>query len=380
MEKKSFSDFNLSQEILKAVTSMGFKEATPIQIQTIDAIMNGEDIVAQAPTGTGKTCAFGIPLIEQIDSSSRNIQGMVLCPTRELVIQTSNELTKLCKFKRGVKIVSIYGGQQISKQIYELKKMPQIIVATPGRLMDHMRRRTIRLNSLSHVILDEADEMLNMGFREDINVILKSVNKNRQTVLFSATLSKDILAITHNYQRNYKLIKVMNKNIPIPKIDQFYIELNSNKKLDALTRLIDSNNYGLAIVFCNTKRMVDMLTKSLSLRGYSVDALHGDIKQLKRDKVMSKFKNGNINILVATDVAARGIDVNNVEAVFNYDLPVDEEYYIHRIGRTGRANNDGVSYTFIGSREIYKLNNIMKYTKSKIKSMKIPNKINKIAL
>lgn len=380
MEQKSFSDFNLSQEVLKAVTSMGFKEATPIQIQTIDAIMNGEDIVAQAPTGTGKTCAFGIPLIEQIDLSSRYIQGMVLCPTRELVIQTSNELTKLCKFKRGIKIVSIYGGQQISKQIYELKKMPQIIVATPGRLMDHMRRRTIKLNNLAHIVLDEADEMLNMGFREDINVILKSVNEDRQTVLFSATLSKDILDITRNYQKNYKLIKVMNNNIPIPEIEQFYIELNSNKKLDALTRLMDSNNYRLSIVFCNTKRMVDTLTQNLLSRGYSADALHGDIRQGQRDKVMSKFKSGNINILVATDVAARGIDVHNVEAVFNYDLPLDEEYYLHRIGRTGRANNDGVSYTFVASKEIYKLNNIMKYTKSKIKSMKMPLGVSRVAL
>lgn len=373
MENMMFCDLEVSQELKKAIKEMGFEEATPIQSQSIVPIIEGSDVVAQAPTGTGKTCAFGIPLIEKTDVGGSGIQGLILCPTRELVIQTTDELLKLSKYKPGIKIVPVYGGQQIDRQIFALKKKPQIIVATPGRLMDHMRRKTVKLDDLKHLILDEADEMLNMGFREDIDTILQSVPDQRQTVLFSATLSNEILDITRKYLTDQIMIKVTHKEITVPTIDQYYIELKHSMKTEVLTRMIDINNYRLVMVFCNTKRMVDELTENLCARGYSAQALHGDMKQNQRDKVMNQFKNGNVDILVATDVAARGIDVDNIEAVFNYDIPGDEEYYVHRIGRTGRANKKGVSYTLLSSREMYRLREIMRYTKSTIKPMKAPS-------
>ena len=373
MENMMFCDLEVSQELKKAITEMGFEEATPIQTQSIMPIIEGKDVVAQAPTGTGKTCAFGIPLIEKINPEEKIVQGLILCPTRELVIQTTDELMKLAKYKNGIKIVPIYGGQQIDRQIFALKKKPQIIVATPGRLMDHMRRKTVKLQNLKHVILDEADEMLNMGFREDIDVILATVPEERQTVLFSATLSKDILAITNKYLKDEIMIKVTHKEITVPTVEQYYVELKHSMKTDVLTRMIDINNYKLVMVFCNTKRMVDELTENLQARGYSTEALHGDMKQNQRDKVMNKFKRGIVDILVATDVAARGIDVDDIEAVFNYDVPGDEEYYVHRIGRTGRANKKGVAYTLLSPREMYKLREIMKYTKSTILPMKAPS-------
>lgn len=373
MENIKFCDLEVSHEIKKAIKEMGFEEATPVQSQSILPIMEGNDVVAQAPTGTGKTCAFGIPLIEQVDNESNLVQGLILCPTRELVIQTTDELMKLAKFKRSIKITPIYGGQQIDRQIFALKKKPQIIVATPGRLMDHMRRKTVKLDSLKYMILDEADEMLNMGFREDIDTILETVPESRQTILFSATLSKAIRDITKKYLRNEVMIKVTHNQITVPTVQQFYLETKSSTKIDVLTRIVDVNNYTLSMVFCNTKRMVDELTENLGARGYSAEGLHGDMKQTQRDKVMNKFKKGVVDILVATDVAARGIDVDDIEAVFNYDLPNDEEYYVHRIGRTGRANKTGIAYTFINHRELYKLKDIMRYTKSTIMPMKVPS-------
>jgi len=372
MENLLFANLTVSKEILKAIEKMGFEEATPIQSQSIPPILNGSDIIAQAPTGTGKTCAFGIPLVESIDTASESIAGLVLCPTRELVIQTTEELTKLSVFKKGVKVVPIYGGQQIDRQIYALKRRPQIIVATPGRLMDHLRRSTIKIDELKMVVLDEADEMLNMGFRDDINTILETVPEDRQTVLFSATLSKEIIDIANRYQKNAIAVKVTHKEITVPTIKQYYLEVKGAKKADVLGRLIDTNNYKLCLVFCNTKRKVDELTDELAARGYSAEALHGDMKQIQRDRVMNKFKRGAVEILIATDVAARGIDVEDIEAVFNYDIPSDEEYYVHRIGRTGRANKTGVSYTFVSGKEMYKLREIMKYTKSNILPFKAP--------
>lgn len=373
MENIKFDDLDISVEVKKAIKEMGFEEATPIQSQSIIPVIEGHDVVAQAPTGTGKTCAFGIPLIEKVDPSQDMVQGLILCPTRELVIQTTDELMKLAKYKRNIKITPIYGGQQMDRQIFALKKKPQILVATPGRLMDHMRRRTIKLDELRYMILDEADEMLNMGFREDIDTILETVPKERQTVLFSATLSPAILDITKKYLSDEILIRVTHKEITVPNTEQFYLETKSSAKIDVLTRIIDVKNYKLIMVFCNTKRMVDELKENLSARGYSAEGLHGDMKQTQRDQVMNRFKRGSIDILVATDVAARGIDVDDIEAVFNYDLPSDEEYYVHRIGRTGRANKTGVAYTFINHRELYKLNYIMKYTKSVIKPMRVPS-------
>ncbi|MDF2877011.1 MAG: box helicase domain protein [Clostridia bacterium] len=351
---------------------MGFEETTPIQTKAIPAILEGRDVIAQAPTGTGKTCAFGIPAIESIDTTSDKVQVLILCPTRELVIQTSEEIKALCKYKDNVRTLPIYGGQQIDRQILALKKRPQIIIGTPGRVMDHLRRKTLKFENLNMVVLDEADEMLNMGFREDIDIILESVPGDRQFVLFSATLPKAIMDIANKYQTDSVKINVVHKVLTVPTVEQFYLETRESGKVEILSRLIDANNFKLSVVFCNTKKRVDDLCKDLQARGYSAEALHGDMKQLQRDSVMGRFRSGLIDILIATDVAARGIDVDDIDAVFNYDVPSDEEYYVHRIGRTGRAKREGVSYTFAAGRELSKLRDIQKYTKSKIKLIKPP--------
>jgi ATP-dependent RNA helicase DeaD len=361
-----FKDLNLSKEIEKAISEMGFEEATPIQSLAIPYILQGKDIIGQAQTGTGKTCAFGIPAIQMLDMTQKCVQVLILCPTRELAVQVSEEINAVSKYTKGVHSLPIYGGQSIDRQIMALKKNPQIIIGTPGRVMDHMRRRTLKLDGLKMIILDEADEMLNMGFREDIDTILEDLTMEKQTLLFSATMPKGILEITNKYQNNPIHLQTAHKELTVPLIDQFYIEVRESSKLELLTRLIDANDINLGLVFCNTKRKVDETTANLQTRGYSAESLHGDMKQSERDRVMAKFRKGTIQILVATDVAARGIDVNDIEAVFNYDIPNDEEYYVHRIGRTGRAGKKGISYSFIFGREIYKLRDIMRYTKSEI--------------
>lgn len=368
-----FNQLEVSEEIIRAAGDMGFEETTPIQAKAIPVILEGKDIIAQAPTGTGKTCAFGIPAIESVDPSDDSVQVLILCPTRELVIQVAEELTALSKYKKGVKVLPIYGGQQIERQISALRKRPQVIIGTPGRVMDHIRRKTLRLDDLDMIILDEADEMLNMGFREDIDVILESVPEERQFVLFSATLAKAILDIANKYQNDPVKVNVVHKELTVPTIEQYYLEVRDANKVEVLSRLIDANNFKLSVVFCNTKRRVDDLCRDLQARGYSAESLHGDMKQLQRDNVMSRFRNGLIDILIATDVAARGIDVDDVDAVFNYDVPSDEEYYVHRIGRTGRAKRQGVSYTFAAGKELVKLRDIQRYTKSKIKLIKPPS-------
>jgi ATP-dependent RNA helicase DeaD len=373
MENLSFKDINLSNELQKAIIDMGFEEATPIQSQSITHILDGKDLIGQAQTGTGKTCAFGIPAVEMINPESDFIQVLVLCPTRELAIQSSEELKNLLKYKDGIRILPVYGGQPIDRQIMALKKRPQIIIGTPGRVMDHMRRKTLKLEYLKMIVLDEADEMLNMGFREDIDTILEKVPGERQTILFSATMSKEILDITKKYQQDPVHIKIAHKQLTVPLIEQYYLEVKESAKLEVLSRLLDTNDIKLSLVFCNTKRKVDELRASLQSRGFSAEALHGDMRQEQRDKVMSMFRKGNIDILIATDVAARGIDVDDVEAVFNYDLPSDDEYYVHRIGRTGRAGRTGKAFTFISGREIYKLKDIQRYTKSMIKFIKPPS-------
>ncbi len=373
MENLSFKDLNLSNEVQKAITDMGFEEATPIQSQSITHILDGKDLIGQAQTGTGKTCAFGIPAIEMIQPEIESIQVLVLCPTRELAIQSSEELKNLLKYKDGIRILPVYGGQPIDRQIMALRKRPQIIIGTPGRVMDHMRRRTLKLENLKMIVLDEADEMLNMGFREDIDTILEKVPDERQTILFSATMSRDILDIAKKYQKDPIHIKVAHKELTVPSIEQYYLEVKESAKLEVLSRLIDTNDIKLSLVFCNTKRKVDELRASLQSRGFSAEALHGDMRQEQRDKVMTMFRKGNIDILIATDVAARGIDVDDVEAVFNYDLPNDDEYYVHRIGRTGRAGRAGKAFTFISGREIYKLKDIQRYTKSHISLIKPPS-------
>ena len=373
MENLIFQELSISNDLQKALRDMGFEEATPIQSAAIPKILAGKDILGQAQTGTGKTCAFGIPAVEMINTDITGVQVLILCPTRELAMQVSDEIRSVCKYKKSIKILAIYGGQPIDRQIIALKNKPQIIVGTPGRVMDHMRRHTLKLANLRMLILDEADEMLNMGFREDIDTIIKDLPEKRQTLLFSATIPKEIKEIAGLYLSNPEQIATVHKELTIPSIEQYYLEVRESSKLELLCRLIDAKNIKLGLVFCNTKKRADELAASLQTRGYSAEALHGDMKQTERDRVMSKFRKGNIDILVATDVAARGIDVNDIEAVFNYDIPNDEEYYVHRIGRTGRAGKKGVSYSFVFGRDIYKLKDIQRYTKSVILPMKPPS-------
>lgn len=373
METVRFEDLGLRPQILRAVTEMGFEAASPIQARAIPVLMEGRDVIGQAQTGTGKTAAFGIPILEKIDPKSRKLQALVLCPTRELAIQVADEMRRLCRFMHGIKVLPIYGGQDIGKQIRSLKGGIQLIIGTPGRVMDHMRRHTLKFDELHTIVLDEADEMLNMGFREDIETILKDVPEERQTILFSATMPQPILDITKNYQRDAKLVKVVKKELTVQNIDQYYYEVKEKNKEEVLSRLLDMYNPKRSLVFCNTKRRVDELTGALQGRGYFAEGLHGDMKQSQRDRVMNGFRNGKTEILIATDVAARGIDVDDVEAVFNYDLPQDDEFYVHRIGRTGRAGRVGKAFTFIVGREAYKLKDIQRYCKTKIYAQPIPS-------
>jgi ATP-dependent RNA helicase DeaD len=373
METSKFTELEISPQLLRAVEEMGFEEMSPIQARAIPVILEGKDIVGQAQTGTGKTAAFGIPLLQMVDPKDRSLQALVLCPTRELAIQVAEEFRKLALFLHGIKILPVYGGQEISKQIRSLKGGVQVIIGTPGRVMDHMRRKTIRLEHLKMVVLDEADEMLNMGFREDIETILKDAPEERQTVLFSATMPGPILEIARTYQKSAEMIRVVKKELTVPKIEQYYYEVSPKNKEEVLSRLLDMYNPKLSLIFCNTKKQVDELTTNLQGRGYFAEALHGDLKQVQRDRVMNSFRNGKTEILVATDVAARGIDVDDVEAVFNYDVPQDDEYYVHRIGRTGRAGREGRAFTLVVGREVFKLRDIMRYCKTKIKLQPIPS-------
>ena len=372
MEHLRFEDMNISNEICRAVLDMGFEEATPIQSQAIPVILEGKDIIGQSQTGTGKTAAFGIPLLERINPEDRRLQALILCPTRELAIQVSEEFRKLLKYKDNIRVLPIYGGQPIDRQIAALRKGTQVVIGTPGRVMDHMGRRTIKAETVQMMVLDEADEMLDMGFREDIETILVKIPEEHQTLLFSATLSPEILDITKRFQKNPEFIKIVRKELTVPNIEQYYFDVKEKTKLDALCRIIDVYDPKLAMVFCNTKKRVDDLVEMLQGRGYFAEGLHGDLKQAQRDKVMQKFRNGTIEILVATDVAARGIDVDDIDVVFNYDVPQDEEYYVHRIGRTGRAGKAGKAFTFCVGKEIYKLRDIMRYTKTKIQQQKLP--------
>lgn len=379
MEIVKFNELGLSEKILKAVAAMGFEEASPIQAKAIPAAMQGIDLIGQAQTGTGKTAAFGIPVLEKIDVKSKELQVLVLCPTRELAIQTAEEMRNLAKYMSSVKILPIYGGQEIVKQIRSLKAGVQIVIGTPGRVMDHMRRKTLRLDSVHTVVLDEADEMLNMGFRDDIETILKEMPEERQTLLFSATMPKAILDIAKTYQKDAVTVKVVKKDLTVPSIDQFYYECKPKNKEEVLCRLLDIHAPKRSLVFCNTKRQVDELVTALVGRGYFAAGLHGDMQQAQRDRVMKSFRDGRTDILVASDVAARGIDVDDVEAVFNYDLPQDDEYYVHRIGRTGRAGRTGKAFSFVSGKEVYKLKEIQRYCKTKIYAQKIPS-MNDVAM
>ncbi len=373
METVRFDELNLNSKILRGIQEMGFEEATPIQSKAIPIVMEGADVIGQAQTGTGKTAAFGIPLLMKVDPHNKKTQAIVLCPTRELAIQVAEEIRSLAKYMHAVKVLPVYGGQDIAKQIRSLKGGAQIIIGTPGRVMDHLRRKTIRCDHVNTMVLDEADEMLNMGFREDIETVLEYIPQERQTVLFSATMPKPILEITRKYQKDAVTIKVVKKELTVPNIEQYYYDVKRKDKVEVLSRLLDVYDPKLSLVFCNTKRMVDELTSALQGRGYFAEGLHGDMKQAQRDRVMNKFRNGKAEILVATDVAARGIDVDDVEAVFNFDLPQDDEYYVHRIGRTGRAGRTGRSFTFVKGKEVYKLKDIQRYCKTKILAQKIPS-------
>lgn len=372
-ETMKYQDSGIDARIIRAVEEMGFEQMTPIQEQAIPVFMSGQDVIGQAQTGTGKTAAFGIPILEKINPENKSLQAIILCPTRELAMQAADELRKFSKYMHGIKVLPIYGGQDIVKQIKNLKCGVQIIVGTPGRVMDHMRRHTIKLEQVHTVVLDEADEMLNMGFREDIETILKEVPQERQTGLFSATMPKPILDITKKYQKNAAFLKITPKEVTMPLIKQAYYQVQRKDKEEVLCRLMDYYDPKRALIFCNTKRMVDELTENLKKRGYAVEGLHGDLSQHQRDTVMNLFKNGHAAILIATDVAARGIDVDNVEAVFNFDVPEDIEYYVHRIGRTGRAGKAGRSFTMVVGREVYKMREIERICHTKIKERKIPS-------
>ena len=357
----SFESMDLSSEILQAVREMGFQEPSTVQAKTIPLMMNGQDINAIAPTGTGKTCAFGIPMLEYVQLKDSRIQEVVLAPTRELALQIGEELTKLAKFIDGVRIAVIYGGQSISRQITALKRRPQIVIATPGRMLDHMQRGNIRLNAVHTMVLDEADEMLNMGFVKDVTKIIEATPPDRQLVLFSATTNQDVLTIAWKYQHEPVEITVEATKADRPQITQYVIATEQDQKTDHLLYLLDADVYQRIMIFCNTKFMTDKLTGRLIKEGYSAQCLHGDIPQSKRNVVMNDFKRGKFPILVSTDVAARGIDVDDVEAVINYDLPNENEYYLHRIGRTGRAHKHGVSFSLVTFRESVRMDEILKY-------------------
>lgn len=368
---KTFAEFGLEPKVLQAITELGFEEATPIQEQSIPLALTGSDLIGQAQTGTGKTAAFGIPLISKINREDEKILALIMAPTRELAIQVSEEIGKLSRFK-GLRSLAIYGGQDIGRQIRGLKKKPQIIIGTPGRLLDHINRKTIRLDDVQTVVLDEADEMLDMGFMEDIQTILKLVPAERQTMLFSATMPPNIQRLAQQFLNNPQHVSVIPKQISAPLIDQAYVEVPERQKFEALSRLIDMESPELAIVFGRTKRRVDELAEALQKRGYSADGLHGDLSQNQRDAVMRKFRDGSIDVLVATDVAARGLDVSGVTHVINFDLPQDPESYVHRIGRTGRAGKEGTAWSFVTPREIDHLHLIERVTRHRITRKPLP--------
>jgi len=373
MIPKLFSELGLSEDILKAIDKLGFEQAAPIQAEAIPVLMSGKDVVGQSQTGSGKTAAFGVPAIEKVEVSKRATQILVLCPTRELAVQVSEEIHKLALFKKGLHALPVYGGQSYDRQLLGLRQGAHIVIGTPGRVMDHMRRGTLKLDALKMVILDEVDVMLNMGFRDDIELILQATPKERQTVFFSATIPRPIQQLIEKYSRDAQQIRIEQKALTVPTVDQVYYECDRRYKVELLTRLIDINDLKLGIIFCNTKRMVDELVDHLNAQGYSADRLHGDMSQMMRDRVMNKFRKSGLEFLVATDVAARGIDVDDVQVVFNYDLPYDVEDYVHRIGRTGRAGRSGLAVSFVAGREMFQIYNIERFIKMKIKRGRAPS-------
>lgn len=372
MNKVTFNELGLSPELLQAVHDLGFLVATSIQAEAIPVMMTGQDIIGQAQTGTGKTAAFGLPMLEKIHPELKYVQTLIMCPTRELCLQVAIEIRKLAAHKKGLKVVAIFGGDSYDRQIKGLKEGAQVVVGTPGRIIDHMDRGTLLINQISTLVLDEADEMLNMGFREDMEKILKQTPDTRQTVLFSATMSAEIMGIAQKFMRGPQLIKVTGGEVTNRSVAQMYMEVIPSAKVEVLSRIIDVHQLGLVLVFCNQKKTVDELAERLRERGYPAEALHGDLPQAARNIVMSRFRSGSINLLIATDVAARGLDVEDIDAVVNYDIPYDPEVYVHRIGRTGRAGKSGKAYSLIAGAEKRRLNDITRYTKAEIQREAVP--------
>ena len=365
-----YRQLGLSDELMRAIDKKGYVQATPVQAGAIPYFMDWKDVIAKAPTGTGKTFAFGIPMVEHIDPENADVQALVLAPTRELAIQIQDELRDLCAFKEGVRVVCLYGGQPIDRQINQLKKAPQIVVATPGRLMDHMKRRTVRLDKVQTVVLDEADRMLDMGFVRDVTHILDTMPRRRNLGMFSATISREVLDISWVYQRDPVEITVQADQENRPDIVQYSLQVERSEKTEVMAHLLDMGGYERVIAFCNTKNMTDRLAGLLDMRGISCAAIHGDIPQAVREKTLQKFREGKMRVLVATDVAARGLDIDDVDAVFNYDVPDENEYYIHRIGRTGRAKRHGVAFSLVSSvTESIRLDDIKKATGSQIRAV-----------
>ena len=369
-DRAEYAQLGLSPQIMQAIEKKGYVQATPIQVGAIPCFMEWKDVIAKAPTGTGKTFAFGIPMVEHIDPADSQLQALVLAPTRELALQIQDELRDLCAFKEGVRVACLYGGQPIDKQITQLKKLPQIVVATPGRLMDHMKRRTVRLDKVQTVVLDEADRMLDMGFVRDVTHILDKMPKRKNLGMFSATISREVMDISWVYQRDPVEITVRPDQENKPDIVQYRLDVERNEKADTMARLLEMGGYERVIAFCNTKNMTDRLSGLLNMRGISCQAIHGDIQQAVREKTLKKFRDGQIRVLAATDVAARGLDIDDVDAVFNYDVPDENEYYIHRIGRTGRARRHGVAFTLVSTiAEGLRLDEIQKNTGSSIRQV-----------
>ncbi|MCI9431498.1 MAG: DEAD/DEAH box helicase [Oscillospiraceae bacterium] len=366
-----FDSLGLSEEIMRALEKKNYQISTPIQAGCIPPMLDWQDVTAKAPTGTGKTFAFGIPIIEHIDSESDQVQAVILAPTRELAMQITSEMRDLAQFKPSVRLVCLYGGQPIGKQIDALKKRPQIVIATPGRLGDHLKRRTVRIDQVQTAVLDEADRMLDMGFIHDVTRLLDQMKNRKNLGLFSATISREVMDIAWVYQRDAVEITVRADEENKPDILQYRLELTMDQKVDAVEKILNLEQYDRVMIFCNTKGNTERVTKLLQMRGVDAQCIHGDIPQEKREKVMARFRKGELRVFVATDVAARGIDVDDVDAVFNYDVPDENEYYVHRIGRTGRAKRHGVAYTFVTDYpSMVRLNDIAKHTRSQIQPVK----------
>ncbi len=373
MEKRKFTELGLAPELLKAVDKMGFEEASPIQTAVIPLILEGRDLVGQSSTGSGKTCAFAIPAVQLVDPAIKQTQVLILCPTRELAVQVAEEVAKLTFFKRGVRELPVFGGQSYERQFRGLAAGVQIVIGTPGRVLDHLDRGTLKLDALKLLILDEADRMLDMGFRDDIERVVQAAPEKKQLLFFSATMPPPIRAMIKRYSHDPATVKIEALAQNAPQVEQVYFEVEHRSKLEALTRLIDVHDFRYGIVFCSTKLMVDELDEALHARGYAVDRLHGDMAQAQRDRVMEKFRARKFEFLIATDVAARGLDVDDLEVVFNFDLPNDAEDYTHRIGRTGRAGKSGRAFTFVSGREIYKLQFMIRTAKLRIRRERIPS-------